>query len=290
MFLSDFFEAKRVVRDVEFEATYYQHNDLPFKLVCFLDSFSRIDLTNQNDSVVGVITTEELGKEISFDKGLVLSNDPKGDFFKLHNELVLTHGLKVTHDNYIASSADIGNAAHIGENVFIGENVKLGYGVIIYDNSYIGNNVFIDDYVIIGAKGIQYPGVICAGGVKIGQNCEIRAFSIIGRPYQAFYTTLKPNIRIGQKVTIAHGCQIGEKTFIATNSSLAGNCRVGKNVYIGLSSTLTDATNVGDDAIIRTGSIVINDIKEGEEVSGNFAYSHKRNLLNFVKLRKKLKK
>ena len=283
MKLSDYFENSEIIRDAKFDGTYHQHISISMDLIAFVDNSSQIEKINTTVNVTAVITLEKFKDKFNDKVGVAISPSPRNTFYNIHNILVKNYGLNVEHENHIDLTSDIGNALHIGKNVFIGKNVYLGYGVVIHDNTYIEDGVYIDDYSTIGVKGIQYPGTICAGGVRIGEGTEIRAYSIIGRPYQAFYTTIGKNCRVGQKVSIAHGSQIGDEVFLGTNSTLAGNCRIGNSSWIGLSATITDAIKVGESAIIRAGSVVINNIKANEEVSGNFAYNHKRNLMNFLK-------
>lgn len=293
--LLDFFKQDEVYRNINFQNTYcpfaVQNNSIGYAA-----NDKVIKLINEDENIVGVITTDEFKELINKKKGVVISNNPQLSYYNLHNTLVDSNLLPPLHETKINESVTINKSAVIYDNVYIGNNVTIGHGVIIYENSYIGDNTVIEDYAIIGAKGMQNTtvnGVIIdlqyAGGVKIGENCHILSNAIIQRPYQRFYTHINDNAKISVKVVVGHGCTVGKKTMIAGNSQIAGNVQIGNNVWVGPSCTFVDNVKIGDNASVRIGSVVVNDIKEGENVSGNFAYSHKRHLLNFTKERRKKK-
>jgi len=64
---------------------------------------------------------------------------------------------------------------------------------------------------------------------------------------------------------------------------VSGNVIIGNSVWIGPSSTIRDGIKIGSNAKIRLGSVVLTDVAENEDVSGNFAYNHNKNLLNYLK-------
>lgn len=292
MKLSDFFSAPALVRDAEFRLTHMPSSPIP-QSICYVPSLKVAESINLNNNIVGVITTMELAKDISPDKGVVLSDHPQRMYYEFHNELVNKGMVVLNREHFIHPTALIARTAIIGNNVVINENVTVGHGTIIQDNTIIGANTRIEQNVLIGACGMQNATIdgsvirlAYAGGVIIGKNCELLAFSVVQRPYHAFYTEIGDNTRISVRVNVGHGSKVGSDTFIAGSAQIAGNCRIGNNVWIGPSSTIADAISVGNRAKVRIGSVVINDIKEGDDVSGNFAIPHNKSLKNCARLRR----
>lgn len=245
---------------------------------------------NNNSNIVAIITTEKLADRIIDEKGLVISDNPKRDFFNLHNEL-LAQGL-----NDIQISNDIDPSASISETVRIYGNVKIGKNVIIEDfavinsNTVIGDNTYIAQNVVIGARGMhntkvngKFINVKDAGGVSIGNNCEVLAGAIIQKSYFSEFTKIGNDTKISVGVKVGHGCIIGERTLIAGSVQLAGYNTIGNDVWVGPSSVLAHGLQIANGAQIKLGSVVVKDVKEKEEVSGNYAYNHTKRIRNFVK-------
>lgn len=82
----------------------------------------------------------------------------------------------------------------------------------------------------------HYGGIIVNGNVRIGKNCSIRPFTVIG------------NKRDGDNNDVP---VIGDNVAIGCNVSIIGGIKIGSNVTIG------------------AGSVVINDIPDNAIVVGN---------------------
>ena len=68
--------------------------------------------------------------------------------------------------------------------------------------------------------------------------------------------------------------------------SVGGSVEVGKNVWIGPRSIIVNRITIEDNAKILIGSVVIMNVKAGEEISGNFALSHHKNLVEWMRKNK----
>lgn len=277
------------VRDADVQHAYYANSPLPYS-VCFVLNLEFLNQANKNDNITAIITTKELSSAVQETKGLVMSENPKKDFFDLHNAL-FDNGLnRVEVKSYIDPSAHIANTARISKNVYIGKNVLIEDFVVINSNTIIEDDSYIASNVVIGARGMhntmvegKFVHVKDVGGVHIGKNCEILAGAVIQKSYFAEFTKIGDQSKISVGVKVGHGCLIGERTLIAGSVQLAGYNTIGKNVWIGPSSVLAHGLTIGDNAQIKLGSVVVKDVKENEEVSGNFAYNHIKRIKNFVK-------
>ena len=85
----------------------------------------------------------------------------------------------------------------------------------------------------------HYGGIIVNGGVKVGKNCSIRPFTVIG------------NKRDGANKEVP---TIGNNVTIGANVSIIGKITIGDNVTIG------------------AGSVVVNNVPSNSVVVGNPAH------------------
>jgi len=277
------------VRDAEIQHTYYANSPLP-NSVCFVLNLEFLTQANKNTNITAIITTKELSNEVEDTKGLVISDNPKKDFFNLHNVLLENKLNIMDLERYIDKSARIASTAKISDNVFIGKNAIIEDFVVIKSNTIIEENTYIASNVVIGARGMhntmvdgKFLHVEDAGGVHIGKNCEVLAGAVIQKSYFAEFTKIGNQTKISVGVKVGHGCLIGERTLIAGSVQLAGYNTIGDDVWIGPSSVLAHGLTIGNNAQIKLGSVVVKDIKEREEVSGNFAYNHTKRIRNHVK-------
>ncbi|MCU4157539.1 hypothetical protein J1N10_16295 [Carboxylicivirga sp. A043] len=292
MRLSEVLDNEQLVRDGEISSTYSPHYPTKQSIAYATDALA-IEKLNKNAQVSAVITKEDLIDLVAEDMGLIVSEDPQKCYYELHNRLVRIEKLQLVTTAYIDETAEIHSTAIVSPKVQIGKNVKIGAGTIIKDNTIIGDHCVIDDYVIIGSGGMQNTTVDghvffleTAGGVKIEKNSHILTGAIIQKPYHAFFTHVGANTKISNRCVIGHGSQIGANVMIAGSCQIAGNVNIGNSVWIGPSSTISDGLTIGNNAKVRLGSVVINNVVDNADVSGHFAYSHKRNMLNFLKAKK----
>lgn len=284
--LSEYFKCER---DAYVQFTQYADSKLK-NTICFVLNLEFLKIANENDNISAIITTKKLSDQVLSAKGLIISDNPKRDFFNIHNILLKSglNSLEVKH--YIDPSSNIASSVKIYGNVNIGKNVVIEDYVVINSNTIIEDNTYISSNVVIGARGMhntmidgKFLRVEDAGGVYIGKECEILSGAIIQKSYFSEFTKISDQAKISVSVKIGHGCVIGERTLIAGNAQLAGYNMVGDDVWIGPSSTLAHGLTIGDKASIKLGSVVVKDVKNDEEVSGNFAYNHTKRIRNFVK-------
>ena len=279
----------RCERDAKIEYTYYSNSVLS-NSICFVLNLEFLKEANSNDNISAIITTEELSSKVSDSKGLVISDNPKKDFFELHNTL-LKNNLNTLHvESFIDDSAIISDTAKIEDNVYIGKNVVIEDFTVIKSNTILEDNTYIASNVVIGARGMHntlvngnFIHVKDAGGVHVSKNCEVLSGAVIQKSYFSEFTKIGTQTKISVGVKVGHGCIIGDRTLVAGSVQLAGYNSIGNDVWIGPSVVLAHGLTIGDKAQIKLGSVVVKDIKKGEEVSGNFAYTHSKRIRNFIK-------
>ena len=276
-------------RDTEVLHTHYANSPLE-KSICFVMTLEYIEIANKNPNISAVITTQELSEQVDENKGLIISGNPKKLFFELHNKLLEEGYNSMNVSHYIDKTAQIAESVKIYGNVKIGKNVIIEDFVVVNSNIIIEDNVYIAQNVVLGARGMhntmiddKFVHVKDAGGVHISQGCEVLAGAIIQKSYFAEFVTIGEQSKISVGVKIGHGCNIGKRTLIAGSTQIAGYNNIGDDVWIGPSSVLAHGLSIGNKAQIKLGSVVVKDVKEAENISGNFAYNHAKRIRNFVK-------
>lgn len=284
--LSNYIEC---VRDATILNTHYANSPIP-NSVCFAASLEFLNIANNNENIAAIITTDAFADNVSKTKGLAISSNPKKDFFILHNKLIEDGFNCVSVKNEIDKTAYIADTVKIYDNVKIGKNVIIEDYVTINSNTIVCDNAYIGQNVVLGARGMHntmiedsFMYVKDAGGVIVGENCEILAGAIIQKSYFAEFTHIGEQSKVSVGVKVGHGCIIGKRTLIAGSVQLAGYNTIGDDVWIGPSSVLAHGLSIGNNASIKIGSVVVKDVKDGEEVSGNFAYNHIKRIRNFAK-------
>lgn len=210
------------------------------------------------------------GKQCEIAKGL---NDP--NIFKLKSDL-----------------GWIGANTAIAEDVVLGKNVIIHPGVTIYPGVEIGDNVEICPNCVIGGPGFghvkmpdgkMYPfphigGVVIGDNVSIGSNTCIDSGGLSP-------TTIGAGTKVGNITQIAHNVEISEDCLIGTRVQIAGGTKIGADTEVWSGSTISNNRRIGRKCNIKVGSVVINHLPDGAEVSGNFAIPHKKSLKEFTRLR-----
>ncbi len=289
MKLSEFFTDEKLIRDNDVTLTHFADQSID-GIVSFVLNEGFISKANKNPAVKAIITYEKYKGLVDKQKGLIISENPKKDYYLLHNYM-FEHGyMNIVEKSDIDPSAQIAPTAVIEKNVIIGKNVTIGDYSIIKSQTIVGDNTHIGSHCIIGARGLNntkvdghFIYVHDAGGVEIGKNCEILDASIIQKSIHREMTSIGNETKISVKVNIGHGTTIGERTLVAGSAQVAGYVNIGNDVWIGPSSTISHNLKILDNAEIKIGSVVVKSVKKGEIVSGNFAYNHTTHLKNLMK-------
>ena len=179
------------------------------------------------------------------------------------------------------SRIDIRGNVEVGADCVIDVNVIFEGDVELGDNVEIGaNSVISDTKIDNGTKILPFSHIVQS---NIGKNCSIGPYarlregsiieneakignfvetkkSTIGKSSKANHFSYLGDAQIGDNVNIGagtitcnydgkdkHKTNIGEGSFIGTNSSLVAPINIGKNAYVGAGSTITK--DIPDDAL-----------------------------------------
>ncbi len=272
-----------VIRDSEFDwlgltAEEYEGR----KVLTFLNDEKYIEEVIKNKSITSIITTLKIADKIkNLNIGILISKNPKKDFFELHNKLVEENFYFIKEENKISSKALISSKATIGEyNIEIEENVLIEDNVTIYPNTVIKKNSIIRAGSRIGGNGFEFSrfedeilSIKSAGKVIIKENVEIQNNNTIDKGVFG-ETILSKNVKTDNLVHIGHDVIIGENTFLTACVEISGRVKIGKNSYFGPNCTIKNGIIIGENAKITMGAVVTKNVNDNETVTGNFAVSH----------------
>ena len=262
------------------------------KVLTFLNDEKYYKEIENNKSITCIVTTDEVAKKIEKDKyGIIISNNPRKDFFELHNKLVKEDFYFTKRDNQISEKAYISEKANIGKyNIIIEDNIIIEAGVTIYENVTIRRGTTIKSGTILGADGFQYVRdreeiikVEPAGELEIAENVVIHNNSVIDKGIFG-KTFIGENTKIYNLVHVAHDSKIGKNVFLTAGVIVCGRVKIGDNSYLGPNCTIKNGLFLDKNSKVSMGAVVTKNVKDNEVVTGNFAIPHEQFIKNLKKI------
>ena len=262
------------------------------KVLTFLNDEKYYKEIENNKSITCIVTTDEVAQKIEKGKyGIIISNNPRKDFFELHNKLVKEDFYFTKRDNQISEKAYISEKANIGKyNIIIEDNIIIEAGVTIYENVTIRRGTTIKSGTILGADGFQYVRdreeiikVEPAGELEIAENVVIHNNSVIDKGIFG-KTFIGENTKIYNLVHVAHDSKIGKNVFLTAGVIVCGRVKIGDNSYLGPNCTIKNGLFLDKNSKVSMGAVVTKNVNENEVVTGNFAISHEKFIKNLKKI------
>ncbi len=262
------------------------------KVLTFLNDEKYYKEIENNKSIACIITTDEVAQKIEKGKyGIIISKNPRKDFFELHNKLVKEDFYFTKKENKISEKAIISKRANIGEyNIIIEDDVIIESDVTIYENVTIKKGAIIRSGSRIGGNGFEFSrfgeevlSISFAGDVLIEENVEIQNNTCIDRGVFD-RTYLGKNVKVDNLVHIAHDVKIGDNTLVVACTLIGGRTKIGKNSYLGPNCTVKNGLILGKNSKVSMGAVVTKNVKNNEVVTGNFAIPHEQFIKNLKKI------
>lgn len=242
-------------------------------------------ITGQKPIAGILITVEgdhnsEVDSEVKF---RIIVENPRLSFSRVARHFFELPTVPSIHPtSQIHPSAKLGKDVHIGPNcviseeVEIGDLVQLGAGTFIGDHVLIGADSTIGANCSIGQIGFGYERdsngtpfkVPHFGAVVIGNSVDIGANTTIDRGTLGD-TRIGDHVKIDNLVHVAHNCVIESAAVITAGSVLCGGVFVGNRAWIAPNSTVREKRRIGAEAFVGMGSVVVRDVAEGVTVFGN---------------------
>jgi len=234
------------------------------------------------------------------DRPAILSPYPLAAFNRVIEALGLVPPLPPSgvHPTAIVDPrAEIGERVHIGPYAVIGR-AKIGAG------SILRAHVIVEDDVQIGEACLVEPGAVLHNGCRIGHRVRIGANAVLSREGFGYAPGPKGPVRlhhvglvvigndahVGACVTIdrarydttslgrqsaldnlvhmGHNTKVGDRTFVAAQSGLAGGSTIGNDCEIGGQVGLSNEARIGDKCRVGAQSGVIGPWKDGSTLWG----------------------
>ena len=244
-----------------------------------------------NRSITCVITTHDIARQLPKHLAIAISDDPKTVFYQIHDYLAReTDFYWKEFDSEISPDAVIHERAYVApKNVRIGRGTIVEPNVTILERSIIGDNVIVRAGAVIGGAGMEpkYVGgkhvnIYHTGGVWLSNRVEILSNSNIHCSVFGNFTRLGDDTKVDSLVHIAHNVTVGRRCEIAGCSVIAGSSTIGDDVWIGPNSTISSEIHIGNNARVNLGSVVVKNVKPGQQVSGLFAMDHSKALREYA--------
>ncbi|MDX2002374.1 MAG: UDP-3-O-(3-hydroxymyristoyl)glucosamine N-acyltransferase [Chitinophagales bacterium] len=212
-------------------------------------------------------------------KGLILSDDPFGDF----NKLTLRFRPFVPSQAMISPTAEIGEGTHLQPGVFVGNDVKIGKNCLIHahvticDHTTIGDNVIIHPNTVIGGdafffktrngENFRYDRMHSCGRTIIEDDVEIGSNCTIDRGATGD-TVIGKGTKLDNLVHIGHGAVIGKNCLIAAQCGIAGKTILEDEVILWGQVGVSKELVIGKKAIVLAKSGVGKNLEGGKSYFG----------------------
>jgi acyl-[acyl carrier protein]--UDP-N-acetylglucosamine O-acyltransferase len=258
-------------------------------VVCLAMTRRYLAIARENPDVAAIIAPAAALPAGSVDgKSLIVSERADELFHQLH--LLQQSAAPVEDDFQIDPSAIVDPSAILRGSVRIEAGVRIGPRVVLSGPAYIARDARIDAGAVIGCDGLFVKSIRGVrrhmphfGGVRIGDDARILAGAIVVRSaINGEDTRIGARTHVGILSNVGHDVQVGEGATISSNVVVAGRAKIGDQCWIGASATISNMVSIGNRAEVRLGSVVLQDVPEGGNVSGNFAMPHARHMRQFL--------
>lgn len=254
---------------------------------------------NCKDTLSIILILPKSSRATSKSQAIFYVDNPRLVYARIVSKFFLDSDSPTNVEGFIHESATVGNdfklghGSILGPNCIVGSNVTILDNVVVHANTVIGDDVKIQSGAIIGSSGFgfiknelnTYEHFPHVGRVTLKNSVEIGANSCVDRATMG-ETIIGEGSKISNLCQIAHNVVVGSRCLIAGKAQIGGGSVICDDVYIGPSAIISNKLTIGSKADVKIGSVVIENVDEGQSVSGNFAMPHKRNLMAFMKLKR----
>lgn len=257
-------------------------------VVCLAADRRYFEIALDNPFVVAMIVPAALAGADPRGRALVVADRPDELYHHLHaTQRFDEHAAEPQVD----PRASVDPSAVLRGAVRIGAGSRIGPRVVVEGPVRIGTNVRVEAGAIIGCDGLYAKNVRGErlhiphfGGVEVGDDACIHAGAVLVRSaIRGEATRVGRAAHLGVMCNIGHDVEVGDAATISSNVVVAGRARIGARAWVGASATISNMVRVGDDAEVRLGAVVIQDVPDGGDVSGNFARGHAGNMKRYLK-------
>ena len=248
-------------------------------------------------STIALVTDEAYLKLALISKFFAHKIETKGGHPSMGEGCDIDKRVRFGKDVTLGDNVTVMAGAYIGDSVTIGSNTLIYPNVTVYHHSKIGSNCIIHSGTVIGSDGYGFAHTKTGEHVKIYQNgnavieddVEIGANCVVDRA--VFGTTyVRKGTKLDNLIQIAHNCDVGEHSLMASQVGLAGSTTTGRNLVMGGQSGSAGHLHIGDFVTIAGKGGVTKSLVGGKTYAGFPAIEHKLWLKIQAKISSLLKK
>ena len=234
------------------------------------------------NSTVALITDEAYLKLALISKFFAHKIETKGGHPSMGQGCDIDKRVRFGKEVTLGDNVIIMAGAYVGDGVTIDSNTLIYPNVTIYHHSKIGANCILHSGTVIGSDGYGFAHTKMGKHIKIYQNgnavieddVEIGANCVVDRA--VFGTTyVRRGTKLDNLIQIAHNCDVGEHTLMASQVGLAGSTTTGRNVVMGGQSGTAGHLDIGDFVTIAGKSGVTKSLPSGKTYAGFPAIDHR---------------
>lgn len=181
----------------------------------------------------------------------------------------------------VGERAVLGDGARLDAHVVIYEDVVIGdrfvahAGAVVRERVQIGDDVVLQAGAVVGGDGFGYvfdpaKGKVRAipqsGSVVLEDEVELGVHTAVDRATIGV-TRIRRGAKLDNFVQVAHGCDVGAMTFLASQVGLAGSTTIGNGAQLGGQVGVAGHLRIGDGVKIGAKSGVSNDVADGATVA-----------------------
>ena len=163
--------------------------------------------------------------------------------------------------------------SELGSGVHVGPYVIVEPGVIAGDGCYIAARAVLKKGLRLGLEVRVFEGAVLGGEpqdmkfkgeesfAEVGERSVIREFATIHRSArERGVTRLGRGCFLMAYGHVAHDCEIGDETIIASYAALAGHIRIGSRTFISGGVVIHQFSQIGELAMVGGGSKINLDV------------------------------
>lgn len=274
----------QVIRDCNFSYAAKAPSRLDKRIVSCATKAHLNEALGQTE-IDGIITTNELAKDVPDDRGLAITETPYRSLLSIHEDLCEIEGFHwKDFPTVIDPTATIHPSAAIAQkNVRIGSQSIVQANAVIDERTIIGAHCLIGPCSVVGAGAFEVNSHVSprrilrqAGGVLLEDHVEMEAGCTIVRSTFGGFTTLGAETKLDCQIHLAHDCLIGKRVSFAACAEISGRVKIGDDTFVGPNVSVSNGITIGKNAHLTIGAVVVRNVEDHERVTGNFALPHRR--------------
>jgi bifunctional UDP-N-acetylglucosamine pyrophosphorylase/glucosamine-1-phosphate N-acetyltransferase len=165
------------------------------------------------------------------------------------------------------------------ETVFLSFDTQIAMDVTIEPNVVFGPGVTVESGAVIHAFS-HVEGATVAAGANVGPFARLRPGTRLAENAKVGNFVEIKNAEIGAGAKVSHLSYIGD-AFIGHEANIGAGTitcnydgfnkfvtRIGDNAFIGSNSSLVAPVSIGKDALVSSGSVVTQDVPDGDAAFG----------------------